>query len=187
MTSASGGVHWSSTPGPPSVTVLRDVTASPSCEAWLLDLLAVSQKLVESAVLLVMPLRVHRHEGRELDEAGIDAAHVARVRQGHMADQVLFEPIDGLAGGQLVGGVEGLLHQRRRQHAVAARGLALNVPLALAVALTAGSGRPGAAMIDRGGTIRSTIGRLLEAARAFTPALDDELCAILAAVGSATT
>jgi hypothetical protein len=61
------------------------------------------------------------------------------------------------------------------------------VPLALALALTAGSGRPGAAMIDRGGTIRSTIGRLLETARAFTPALDDELRAILAAVGSATT
>jgi 4-alpha-glucanotransferase len=67
----------------------------------------------------------------------------------------------------------------------AARGLALNVPLALALALTAGSGRTGAAIIDRGGTIRSTIGRLLEAARAFTPAPDDELHAILAAVESA--
>jgi 4-alpha-glucanotransferase len=76
---------------------------------------------------------------------------------------------------------------REIYRAGAARGLALNVPLALALALTAGSGRPGAAMIDRGGTIRSTIGRLLEAARAFTPAIDDELSAILAAVGSATT
>ena len=65
-----------------------------------------------------MAVQVHAHEGGELQEAGIDAAHRAGVAPGHGADQVLLEPLDRLAGGQFVdlGGVDAAVdrpgHQR---------------------------------------------------------------------------
>ena len=65
-------------------------------------LLALRQMIGEVDVLLDMALQVHRHEGGELHEAGIDFSERALALHRHVIDQVFFEPVDRLALGELV-------------------------------------------------------------------------------------
>ena len=73
-----------------------------------------------SLMRLKMAVDVHAHEGGELHEAGIDLAPAAAIAIGHRRDQVLLEPLDRLALGELVdlgrvdAGVDRARHQRHR-------------------------------------------------------------------------
>ena len=53
-------------------------------------LLALRQVIGEVDVLLDMALEIHRHEGGELHEAGIDLAERALALHRHVIDQVVF-------------------------------------------------------------------------------------------------
>jgi hypothetical protein len=80
--------------------------------------------LVQVAELLLVALEVHAQEGRKLHEAGVHAPHLARVRRRHVADEVLLEPVDRLAGGQLVhaGGIDAAIDRAGHQRQAARRG-----------------------------------------------------------------
>ena len=64
--------------------------------------LAAGQVVEQVDMRLHMAVEVHRHEGGELDEAGIDPPLRALEAQGHAADQVLLEPGDRLFLGEIV-------------------------------------------------------------------------------------
>ena len=72
----------------------------------LLDRVAVAlDEIVEQVDVRVhVALEVHGHEAGELDEARIDVAHEAGVRQRHGRDHVLLEPVDRARLRQLVDG-----------------------------------------------------------------------------------
>ncbi len=56
----------------------------------------------ELDVLLDVALEIHRHKGGELHEAGIDLAERALALNRHVIDQVLFEPFQRFALGELI-------------------------------------------------------------------------------------
>ncbi|MCY1233351.1 hypothetical protein D9M72_458910 [compost metagenome] len=68
-----------------------------------------------------VPVEVHRHEARELQEARIDHAHEARLRPRHRHDDVVAEPFDRPLFGKLIdarridAGVDRSAHQRHRR------------------------------------------------------------------------
>ena len=80
--------------------------------------LALGEMVVKLAMRLHMALDVHAHEGGKLHEARIDLAARAVVAERHARDQVLLEPDDRLAVGELVdlgridAGVDRPGHQR---------------------------------------------------------------------------
>ena len=59
---------------------------------------ALDQVLVEVPVRAEVAERVHRHEARVLQEAGVDAAAAPRIALRHRVDQVGLEPAQGMAG-----------------------------------------------------------------------------------------
>ena len=59
------------------------------------------QVLVEVPVRADVAHRVHRHEARVLQEAGIDAAAVAGVAGRHLVNQVASRTSERLAGGEV--------------------------------------------------------------------------------------
>ena len=71
--------------------------------------------------------QVHRHEGGELDEAGIDMPPGAGIAGRHGSDQVGLEPVQRLGIGQLVdlGGIDTGVHRARHQGHGSGNGLVL--------------------------------------------------------------
>ena len=88
----------------------------------------LAQVLVELLMRVVVPIDVHRHEGGELHEAGIDHAARAWVLPRDARDEIALEPAHGLAGGELVdlgrvdARIDGSRHQR---HAARLRSVAV--------------------------------------------------------------
>ena len=84
-------------------------------------LLALRQMAGKIDVLLDMALKVHRHEGGELHEAGIDLPERALALNGHVIDQIVLEPFERLALGEFVdlgrldAGVDRAGHQGQRR------------------------------------------------------------------------
>ena len=61
---------------------------------------ALDQVQEQVAVRLHMAVEVHADEAVELQEARIDVAHEARIRERHLGDDVAPEPVDAAPGGQ---------------------------------------------------------------------------------------
>ena len=64
--------------------------------AMLLRAVAIAlDKIVEQiAMRLEMAVEVHAHEAVQLEKARIDVAHEARMRERHLGDDVVAEPVD---------------------------------------------------------------------------------------------
>ena len=56
------------------------------------------QVMEEIDVRLHVAVRVHGHEAAELQEAGIDPPHRARIVRRHQVDHLALEPVEALAG-----------------------------------------------------------------------------------------
>ncbi len=74
-----------------------------------------------------VPVEVHRHEAGQLQEAGIDRAHEARLRPRHLHDDIIGKPLERPFLGELVdgcridAGVDRPAHQRHGRRATADR------------------------------------------------------------------
>ena len=86
----------------------REIFLVESLDLVGLDRLAVGQQLIEFAMLRPVPFHVHRHEGGQLQESGIDLAPAPGIAERHGGDQILLEPFDRLLVRQFVD------HRRRR-------------------------------------------------------------------------
>ena len=84
-------------------------------------LLALGQMIGEIDMRLDVALQIHRDEGGELHEAGIDLPERALALDRHEVDQVLLEPCDRLALGEFVdlgrldAGIDRAGHQGQRR------------------------------------------------------------------------
>ena len=58
--------------------------------------------VVKIHVLLDVALEIHRHEGSELHEAGIDFPERALALKRHVVDQIVLEPFQRFAFGEFV-------------------------------------------------------------------------------------
>ena len=86
----------------------------------------LASRLVQIDLRLDVPLGVHAHEGGELQEAGIDPPRRAGIAQRHAAIRLLLEPVDRLAGRELVdlGRVDARVDRARHQgHAARLAGM----------------------------------------------------------------
>ena len=73
-----------------------------------------------------MAVEVHADKAGDLHEAGINAAQAALVAQWHAADQVLLEPFDRMAHGELIHASRvdaGVDRPRHQGHAVRLAGV----------------------------------------------------------------
>ena len=63
---------------------------------------ALDQMREQIAVRLDMAVEVHAHEAVQLQEARIDVAHEAGMRERHLGDDVVAEPVDAAVFRELV-------------------------------------------------------------------------------------
>src|SRR5437763_1969930 len=72
----------------------------------LVDQIAVAlyEVLEQVLVRVHVAVKVHADEAVELQEARIDITHHARVRERHLGDDVVAEPLDAALGGEIVHG-----------------------------------------------------------------------------------
>ena len=88
---------------------------------------ALDQMDEQIAVRVHVAIEVHADEALELQEARIDVAHHARMRERHLGDDVAAEPIDAallrqlVDRGRIAAGVDRAAHQRDRARRVGDR------------------------------------------------------------------
>ena len=68
------------------------------------DQIAVALHEITEQILVCvdMAIEIHADEAGELKEARIDIAHEARMRERHLGDDVVAEPVDTLLLGEIV-------------------------------------------------------------------------------------
>ncbi|GCC43279.1 hypothetical protein chiPu_0027567, partial [Chiloscyllium punctatum] len=91
--------------------------------AVLVDQIAVAfDQIGEQRLVRVhVPIQIHADEAVELQEARIDVAHHARMRERHLGDDIVAEPIDAalrrqiIDSGRIAPCIDRAAHQRHRQ------------------------------------------------------------------------
>ena len=92
----------------------------------LVDEIAVAfDEIAEQALVRIdMTIQVHAYEAGQLQEARINIAHEARMRERHLGDDVVAEPVDAFLfceivhAGRIAAGIDRTAHQCHRRREV---------------------------------------------------------------------